>query len=72
MAHPKRKTSKMKRRQRQAHNRYKGVQAPTAKNAELLLLPTPSAKNAVCTKVFRFSLLKPETLEGSSHNEDSR
>ena len=43
MAHPKRKTSKMKRRQRQAHNRYEGVQATFCKECG-----APVAPHTVC------------------------
>ncbi|MBO7327233.1 MAG: 50S ribosomal protein L32, partial [Lentisphaeria bacterium] len=43
MAMPKRKVSKMKRRQRQAHNRYQGVQADFCTNCG-----EPSAPHTVC------------------------
>lgn len=43
MAVPKRKVSKMKRRQRQAANRYEGVQATFCKNCG-----SPAAPHAVC------------------------
>ena len=43
MAMPKRKVSKMKRRQRQAHNRYKGVQATFCTNCG-----EPAAPHTVC------------------------
>ena len=43
MAVPKRKVSKMKRRQRQAHNRYEGVQATFCTNCG-----EPSAPHTVC------------------------
>ena len=43
MAMPKRKVSKMKRRQRQAHNRYEGVQATFCTNCG-----EPAAPHTVC------------------------
>ncbi len=43
MAVPKRKVSKMKRRQRQAANRYEGVQASFCPNCA-----KPAAPHAVC------------------------
>ncbi|OQA86477.1 MAG: 50S ribosomal protein L32 [Lentisphaerae bacterium ADurb.Bin242] len=43
MAMPKRKVSKMKRRQRQAHNRYEGVQADFCTNCG-----GPAAPHTVC------------------------
>lgn len=39
MAQPKRKTSKMKKRQRKASNRYAGVQVATCTNCEAPALP---------------------------------
>ena len=43
MAMPKRKVSKMKRRQRQAHNRYEGVQATFCTKCQ-----APVAPHRVC------------------------
>ena len=43
MAVPKRKTSRMKRRQRKAANRYEGVQATYCTNC-----PAPSTPHRVC------------------------
>ena len=43
MAVPKRKTSRMKRRQRKAANRYEGVQAPFCTNCS-----APSPPHRVC------------------------
>lgn len=58
MAVPKRKTSRMKKRQRKAANRYEGVQANFCTNCSAPAERTGSAPPAAATTASRFSTSK--------------
>jgi len=58
MAMPKRKVSKMKRRQRQAHNRYEGVQVDFCTNCG-----EPSVPHTVCKHCGTYKGKQIKTIE---------